>query len=263
MSREGKPRFTAPTPDERDRIARAHNEADPTTYSELPLTGRLKRLGTTEPGDGGNKTPIAGKDGNVYYKLNNATWPARQQVASRLLKGIINVADVVSAHEGNNFYSKQMPLDKVEESLDNLDILADFELMSLIIDDADHHLESGYPGYPLEGTEHNVAIEHDSAAYYDFDLASFDATNIALRYYLPIRSLRRLSEKIEEVHARYASEDGKALAMSIYEDGQKHAPSGLTDSPDHFYEVLMGRIENARVKVKEALDTRIASESEK
>ncbi|MGE5541219.1 MAG: hypothetical protein ACM3TU_02960 [Bacillota bacterium] len=246
MTRERAPRIPSPSPEERERSRRAYQEADPTTYSELRLQGHTKDLGTVaERGeDYFRENQVIGNRGEQFYELDKI--PMSQQVAARLLKGIINVSDVVS--DGDPYwpkmYSKRMPLSKVAETLDPEEVVADTELINLILGDIDHIA-------PM----HNVRVEEGKAAYFDFGGAEFKTGPMSLRNSLSERSLTRLADHVQELKKRYLSAEGKEFARAIYAQGEQYPDTDIQQSFDDFYAVLSDRI----LKAEELVERRLGS----
>ncbi len=254
MNSEGAPKLPGPTPEERRKIERANQDADPTKYSALPPREKFEKLGTVqERGEGVYSNVVVKDNQDIWYKLNPESTPARQQAASRLLKGIINVADIVK--RGNAFYSKRMPHEHIDENVSEEEARADLELLTLFLDDSDH-TTANIP--QLNSTSgHNMRMENDSATYHDFDGATFEAGPIRMRRTnLTDHALERLALNLEKLELQYASVEGRELARSIFKEAQDRDPKSFSIDFEEFYHLLLKRIVEAESVVQAQLQTR-------
>ncbi|MHB1118137.1 MAG: hypothetical protein ACYCZ7_01220, partial [Minisyncoccota bacterium] len=74
------------------QVDKATNEADPTKYSILPPEKMSAKL--IRPLNEYNLPVRKGGD-ETFYELSNLHDPRGQQVVARMLKGILNVSDIV------------------------------------------------------------------------------------------------------------------------------------------------------------------------
>ena len=245
-------RKKAPTPAERERVSDAHAAADPTTYSALPPSTELTYAGTVrERGEGRNYlNKVYEAEGDTWYELAAGMSPEAQQVAARLLKGIVPVADVVE--KDGKYYSKLMKHEDIEERISEDEARADFELIHLLLDDSDHTLV-GDPRNVDNGTGHNARLHDGTATYHDFSGAYFDRADPGMRRKtFTEKGYARLLENLARTKAQYDSPQGRTLAESMYRSAPEGSlPSG-SKTFDEFYELLLSRIRSGEARVKAA-----------
>lgn len=167
--------------------------ADPTTYS-----------------------PLVPGEGDVLHAIPPEKQPQKQQAIARLLKGIINVSDLIETPQG--FVSKEMPLEKVVEPSRRNEVLADIELLSLVFNDYDHALEGEHnlDGAVAASGHQNLRVENDRVAYYDFDRGTLARAVVPkLRREVPEGALRILVDKLDALYERFRGEEGKQFIASI------------------------------------------------
>ncbi len=248
---EGAPERKPVSAEEAERVRAAHEAADPTNYSALAPRGRMESVGTVHSrGEGDYLNPVLEADGETWYKLDDGSLPRLQQIVARLLKGIINVSDVVE--RDGEYYSKRMPHDRIEERLSEEETDADLELLYLVADDSDHFTRDLKP----TSSGHNSRLEEGTSTYHDFAEAGFspEQTDLRLRRRLTARGLARLQEKLQLLAERYDSAEGKQLAETIYQEAG--GPLDTNIGFDEFYQVLIKRIRGAKLKVSEAQRTK-------
>lgn len=247
------PSEKGPSAEELLRAQQANEAADPTTYSALPPEGAMHPLGTVRSREEGKYVnPVVESDGEVWYRLEEGSEPRKQQLAARLLKGIVNVADVVE--RDGEYWSKRLPHELIHERISTEETEADLELLNLILDDSDHFTvvtESGHPG-------HNARLEDETSSYFDFSESSFKpwSMNGLRRRRLKKAALERLDRKLSELAGRFDSPEGKTFARDIYEStgGTMAAETAFED----FYTTLVTRIHRAQTEIRTHLATEAA-----
>lgn len=240
-----------PTSAELERVRQAHADADPTTYSALSPTGSFEHVGTVrERGEGKmHLNDVYESEGDTWYELSGSS-AAAQRIASRLLKGIIPVSDVVE--RDGKYYSKYMQHERINERLSEDEVRADFELMQLILDDSDHLLV-GDPRNSTKSVGHNARLEQGTATYHDFGELHFGREEPPMRRKaFTQQGYVRLLHNLERIREQYESPEGRVLAESIY---SALPPGVLTHGPitfDEFYTMLLGRIHSGLARVRRA-----------
>lgn len=242
---------------ESDLARKAYEEADPTTYSTLNPVGQVNEIGTVNSIDPDKHNRMIEHEGDVFYQLHDV--PTLQQAVARALKGIINVSDIVSreVEGGTAYYSRHLPLDRVQEEIVKEDARADAELLRLIFDDHDHLFVTE----PTTSTDNvadlrpqNIRYEGGRANYFDFNLAilsEFDPPG--LRGNLPHESITRLKEKVNALADRFSGDEGREFARSIYTSIPEENRTGfrIPEHFDTFYEILMRRIRSAQQEISD------------
>lgn len=235
---------------ERPRVARtedAYGEADPTAFSPVPSALTLQPTGeyTSE-----KRYPIYTDGADRYVKLMSDG--PRQEVVARLLKGVLNVADVVArpGAAGTEYYSKIMPHERIEEPSRPTDVRADLEVISLVFNDQDRGFreEGDYSG----AFAHNLIHEAGRVSHFDFGEAELNLEapmGQRTRYENPAL-LERVLEKLEALRAKFAGDEGKAHFLSIIEASGQHPArlfpySGASANAETLYEGFVGRLDRA------------------
>lgn len=247
---EGVPKPHIPSEEERERARNAHESADPTAYSALPPETLVPT---------GEHTPMHSRlivtDGEERYVPLPKGGP-RQQVVSRLLKGIVNVADVVDGPDGKQ-HSKILKHESIEQPSTPDSILADVEVTYLVFGDFDRRY---YSALEMETAEHsNMRIEAGRASYYDFQEAGLTSPPVALKSKEhTTSSLRMLDTKLEALKRHLSGADGLALINGIADASGKSLYSlfpysDLNESPEHLQEGLLRRIDHARFLARQEL----------
>ncbi len=221
MTNEGLPPHIGPSAQEREQIQLAQEEADPTSFSELPLGEEKSELGKAAEG---KENKLFASHGETYVRLERGTDDASQFVTSKLLKGILNVSDVVRDEKGA-FYSKVMPLDKIQTPTSSVEMDADLFILKALTGDGDHHFLSRGEG--LAPQEKNLARSEEKTAYFDFDAARRinPAINTAEQAgYADAETLKAADEKLARIYSRLNGTMGTLFLTSIIKE------SGLTVS---------------------------------
>lgn len=203
-----------PSAEERERIAKAYEDADPTTFSERALTEEKTDLGKAAEG---YENRLVGSRGEQYVKLERGEGDAAQFFVSKLLKGIVNVSDVVRDEQGV-FYSKVMPLDKIQESAKENEVEADAFVMKSLTGDGEHYFtpESTY----LAEYQKNLAHRDGKVAYFDFESRYMNPNeNYAEQAsHTPIKALEIADEKLDAVYRRLSGTMGTLFVKNILKE---------------------------------------------
>lgn len=236
----------------------AYKDADPTAFSPIVPEGTLAPTGREIPE---KRYPIY-EDGVGEYVHLKDDGP-RQEVVARLLKGVINVADVVSIPVGNSreHFSKIMPHERIAEPASEADIRADLEVISLVFNDQDRSLR--LPSEYAVANEHNLRRDADTVSHFDFAEAELNVDapfRLRARYDNPL-VLEKTLAKLEELRTRFEGEDGKRHFLSIVEASGKHPAqlfpySGASGSPEELYAGFAARIDRAIAFVTRAQEER-------
>lgn len=229
-------------------------ETDPTTYSALASENSL--IDTKDTTDR-NDFKILADGVDRYVPLTPDSNPQKQQVISRMLKGIINVADIVSIKKetGTEFYSRILPHENIQQKSDKNEVIANVMLLELVFGDYDHRFTEEFG---LSDTEHlNLRVDQNVASYFDFDRANFDTIinldNLKGEKYEVLRYLR---VRLEELEARFKGEEGKAFLESIIRASGKTIaelfPYMEKDtSVEDFQDMILKRIAETRALANE------------
>jgi len=234
-----------------DASRRAYEEADPTAFSALsPEESLVHSNAVTE-----KKFMDVMTDGtDRFVPVGENRRPERQQAIARLVKGIVNVADIVQVPARNAYYSKVMPHERIGQGTPPDEVLADVELLHLVFGDGDRKY---YPELGTQDAEHsNLRYEDGKATYFDFEDA-----DLAGRIRLgpgkhTSASLAHLARKLSELRDHYEGEDGLRLIRSILADSPASLyqlfPYALemNESPEKFQEGLLRRIGQAEQLVE-------------
>jgi hypothetical protein len=249
-------RFTSRT-HPKEAEASEYKDADPTTFSPLPLTGKPSY--GEMPVEIGTRDTIT-VDGESYVELLDEAHPKKQQIIALLTKGIIPVADIVSHQNlpGKRF-SKVLPPERIEAETTMDDAKAYAEFLWLVFADYDHRAS--------ESLTRNVRVEDGKTSLYDFELASLEITPNGLKNRESDYSeavLKKILPLIESFSKRIEGEEGKAFVESVF----KHADASTSDvfsarnaHIDDVLEILRGRVNRAELIVRGALRDRDVGES--
>lgn len=253
----------------RQQVSEATSDADPTTYSILPPDEMRTKL--IRPLNEYN-LPVRTGEGETYYELSDLHDPRGQQVVARMLKGVMNVSDVItvpSSTDGDKYYSWKTPLNKIESESTKEDVEAEQLLLQYIFNSKDHRFNSN------SNWANNGRYENGKLAHFDFgeDAYKFletptgrDGLLSRLQFMSP-ETINNLRTKVAELETRFEGESGKEFFQSIInategpttelfgpeEVFEKHA-----DIPplDLLHTILIGRIRG----LKNALDNIESSE---
>jgi hypothetical protein len=249
-----KPQTKEPQPSEAElALARkANEEADPTTYSSLPLTGDMNHGADIVDG---RVITVGVHETGEYVELKERKLPKQQQAVARLVKGIIPVADIVSREDKPEMrYSKIMPLERIEELSSEAALHAYIEFMFLVFGDVDRR-EHG-------SKQHNYIHIDGKAVLFDFD--GFDLSTMPLsvspqlRSAHTVESLTKLSEALQAFEGRIVGEEGKAFVQSVLE-GAGVEPGDLFSAQfrettlEDLHELLVARTQRAQLVASSAV----------
>lgn len=227
-----------PEPDAKSLVDAAHHDADPTTFSPLPLRNLQPLHGrhnthqykvVAEAGspdqpyiDIGDKYPmgwgIPGAGNKFFMERPNA---ATERAVALMVKGIINVSDIVQGRRKKEFYSKVMPIEKIESTASPEEADADVMIFQRIFSDMDHY------GGVMGGSKSPHNIEYDKEgrmAHFDFSRAKFlffehDDPRIELNmsgpFVLSEAAQLILSKKIDLLLERVQGADGRRFLEAV------------------------------------------------
>jgi hypothetical protein len=237
----------APKDKDKRKIDKAFAEADPTSYSAL-ISKNLTYVGGNEYG----YSMYEDEYGTRYIELKDKpgqSGPA-EAIVSSLLKGIVNVSDVVVHKRGDftGYYSKVMELDKTK-NISYQEMVADVLLLKLVFKDEDRELEEN------RTYDHNLVRDKKKKkiVYFDFggaknnfwsswsrsplQLWELDATGLAFLRKKTLALKDRLSgQRGREFLAKVVSHIGTDIARAF------PISNGPKDE-DIFYETLINRLE--------------------
>ncbi|MDB5195028.1 MAG: hypothetical protein JWO84_212 [Parcubacteria group bacterium] len=255
---EGAPKPSGPTPEESARITQAHRDADPTAFSELPPselvdTGRFTNA---------YHRPLRTDGESIYAPISGNG--ARQQLIARILKGTLNVADVVRGPD-ENFHSKYLDHYRIREGDTTPELLADAELLSLVFGDDDHRY---YPSMEMDRIEHNnMRVENKRVSHYDFEEAKLSGPPTELRdRNHTVESLLALDKKLRALEDQIKGVSGLAFLTSIVQSAgdsldNMFPHSDANEGPERLQETLLRRISHARFLARQGVAERQEKES--
>lgn len=242
-----------------DSVGEATKKADPTTYSMLPPekvhTKIIRPLGEYS-------LPVRTAEGETYYELSGLHDPRGQQVVARMLKGILNVADVVtvpSSDGENKYYSWKLPHNKIEDETTKEQVIAEQLLLQYLFNSKDH-MFNRYSDWANNGR-----YEGDKLSHFDFgeDAYNFletptgrDSVVAQLQQMKP-DTITHLKSKVSELESRFDGEQGKKFLQSIIDASPAHVtelfgPAEVfqkysnMEEVDLLHSVLVGRIEGLK-----------------
>lgn len=250
----------------KDLADSAYEKADPTAYSVLPPAGaELRDTGIRLDSDHEEKT-LHESDRGAFIPVDQE--PVVQQFVARLLKGIVNVSDVVSVEDERGetrYFSRVMPLDKIDEPSDAAERRADAGLLATLFFDGDHGTETTSERPQLQ----NYREEGDKHAFYDFGIA--EPFNSEFRRYLVPHYLERASDpealahmerKLGMLANRLAGDEGKDFVGSLisqidypmrdllkFDDEQSAAYLKSDDKAGFVRDALLSHVEKVRQHV--------------
>ena len=251
-----------PSPQERKDIHAAYESADPSKYSALPEKGKLRK--TDRQPDSFYENRIHENADEQYVEVFQN--PKLQQVISRLLKGILNVSEVVQHPDQDAVYlSRVLPTERIENKTPKGEMQADLIILEALFGDADHELKT-LPILPLvSGT--NFIRKKGRTAYYDFGAGSRMFSDVPEAAYEKIRHLNNplakqiLLQKIRLLTEQFSGEAGKEFIASalgtstvkelFLEQPENADASAFSDSAAFLQKELMGRLERLEKTAKE------------
>ena len=227
-------------------------EADPTQFSPLPIE-EVKKVGEIE--DKG--MDVVEADGQEFVELHGLLADSGQFVVAKVLKGIVNVSDVVRSSDGK-FYSKVMPLERIEQVTPEDEMGADFFIMRALFEDGDHHYEE--PTDNISGRIKNVIRSNGRTVYFDFENARQLQPNTPWTRHASSGALRMADEKLQILRDRLDGASGAiyihAILQSSGETADKVFPA-FRDEPNPavaLQQTLLEKIDTARTDIRERLE---------
>lgn len=240
--------------------ASTESASDPTTYSTIaPKLETLQEISE----EGSNTKVLVDSEGKRFYQLRQEFAYETQQFISRILKGILNVSDVVMIPDADGqrkFYSVRLPLDQVEKSHTYEEIVADIDLISLLFNDSDRSVGT---------VPHNMTREGEKVGYYDFGSAysyfyKKDAVPAWILRDSSKEKLLYLKERVEELKSQYGNSEGKKflrdILVSVGADSlnkmflSEKQDANAEDAFDNFYETFMRRVSAVEAYLDSALN---------
>lgn len=238
----------------------ATKKADPTTYSILPpekvQTKIIRPLGEYS-------LPVRKAEGETYYELSGLHDPRGQQVVARILKGILNVADIVtvpSSDGENKYYSWKLPHNKIENETTKEQVIAEQLLLQYLFNSRDHMFNK-YSDWANNGRYEDGKLSHfdfGEDAYKLLEAPSGRGSIIAQLLQMKPDTISHLKNKVSELESRFAGEHGKKFLQSIIDA----SPARVTelfgpaevfkkypniDEVDLLHSVLIERIESLKI----------------
>ncbi len=201
-----------PTAEALEKVKQATEEADPTTYSQLSPADSFEQVGVA---NGGNK--IVAAEGVRYININQ--YPERQEAVVRMLKGIMNVSDIVKVNNGENppiYYSKEMPIDRVQQETSLEETQADHFILKQVFGDFDHK----FSAEKINNTERRDG----RSIHYDFGNANpMNMDDAMYSFKLLEKDIATLSteetgvvlQKLDALQKRFAGADSERFISSI------------------------------------------------
>lgn len=247
-----------PSKAESQSIKEATREADPTTFTPVPLD-RTPKTGSII--HGGREFIRVQSGGSEYYELNKAekNEAHTELLISRLLKGIVNVSDAVPHKTKPKFFSKIMELGRVRDQSITEEGDVDITLLIALFSDRDHI-----------GPDHNLAKQDKAIVFYDFGRAYDDFFRLdRMPHEEPV--LKRLSdealalfiEKLESVRERAGGPEGRAFIESALGGismpeafDMSYVEEGMDDPIGLFQNILLARIDQYSQKAANLLEER-------
>jgi len=204
---------------------KAAREADPTTFSPLPVTEPLKKLA---PAEEDKRNVIFQSGGETYVSLHSR--PELQRLVALSLKGIVNVSDVVpnATGAGPHYLSKVMPLDKIEQPHAASETQADLLVLACVFTDEDRSADTTGQITTYEGG--NMRAKEGKTALYDFEEArqllteDMELGMRRVKFVEDPQALEILITKLDLLEQRYAGDEGLAFIKSVVAKTGKSVP---------------------------------------
>ncbi len=194
----------------------ATRKADPTSYSILPPDEMKKKI--VRPLNE-LSLPVRTSEKETYYEVNNNQRPQGQRAIARMLKGILNVSDVVATHDRKGrerLYSWKLPTNRIKEGMSSGEFAADQMILEYIFNSRDHIYNS------FNGWVNNGSYQKGKGYHFDFgeDAERFldEADQGSIRGKLANQSPEArayLLGKAQELQERFAGIEGRAFLKSI------------------------------------------------
>ena len=200
--------------------------ADANISSRVVLPGEILSAG--KPNDYDNQTKVD-RQGRTFHSLESAKFPREQQIVARLLKGFVNVSDVLelSPDEFFSYEPGQADVPRHPERDERME--ADAVLLAKLFRDTDRWIKSE-PG--VTDGPHNVVVDptRDHIAYDFHRVSDFLATSMREGgHYTPYtfiprfeksspRVLSILLDKATALKKHYESPEGIEQMKAIFKD---------------------------------------------
>ncbi|HBH71349.1 MAG: hypothetical protein UU88_C0007G0020 [Parcubacteria group bacterium GW2011_GWC1_42_11] len=242
-----------------DSVSDATKKADPTTYSILPpekvQTKIIRPLSEYS-------LPVRTAEGETYYELSGLHDPRGQQVVARMLKGILNVSDVVAvpATDGENkYYSWKLQHGKIEDENTREQMIAEQLLLQYLFNSKDHMFNK-YSDWANNGRYDGGKLSHfdfGEDAYKFLETPTGRGSSIAQFMQMKPDTITYLKGKVSELESRFTGEEGKKFLQSIIDASPAHVtelfgPAEVfqkysnINEVDLLHSVLVGRIEGLK-----------------
>lgn len=227
------------------------SDADPTQYSALPPT-ELSGIRNRE-----SVNTEAGRF-HRFVEPDKKEHGAAEQFTARLLKGIINVSDVVSVQDskgGTQYFSREMLVANIESETSNDELRADAYIFKHVFNDHDHKY----------GDPHNLNQKSGRAAHFDFHESRFlyggDLEEPSPLLYLDL--VPTLLRKTNLLLERLSGDDGLSFIESVIQSTGKDvrdifaSPDGLEflnekEASEYLQSTLLDRL----IKIKALAEDR-------
>lgn len=196
------------------------------------------------------------ENGERYIELSGKDLPpfsvAVEQVVGRLLKGVVNISDIIAVHRangGNAYYSRIMPLDHIEKEVTPEEFEADLQLLRSLLGDDEHNIAD----------IDNFVSDNGKTTYFDFGKARWfpdlleNETQDSLGSSDTVRAILR--NKLITLRERFSGPEGRRFIEAVikgtdksteelfhaFDDDVTEDNSGPTF--EEFYTRLTGRID--------------------
>jgi hypothetical protein len=244
---------------QQDQINKATKESDPTTYSILPSGEKRNKIFQNPFVK--RKIPMKTDGEENYFELDNSGHhsPKGQQAVSRILKGILNVSDIISEIDSKGvkkYYSLEIPSKKIKQESTLELVQADQILLGYVFGSNDHL--STYSGWM-----NNASYKDSKVAHFDFGEDAYDflrepsnkdSLTSQIKQMKP-GTLLYLKEKVMMLEARFKGSEGRLFFGDIIKSTREDVvelfgPKKFfeynqhTKPEDLVYQTLMERIEN-------------------
>lgn len=245
---------------DKGKVEKAHEEADPTTYSSLPVK-HLKQV-RTETNTYGYRV-MEDPEGNKYIDLSGKRGEpgATEMAVASLLKGIVNVSDIIAVDDGTEtrHYSKIMEINKTH-TMSVQEIMADIAVFCLIFNDSDHFL------FQNHRHDQNIITEKEKtrAIYFDFGESKYSfwdpLSYIHKRTTEALEALDEsgfgfLTQKLHQLQKQLEGESGFLFVKSVVENSGRKMEDLFTNGPKNtdelmaFYHELQKRVTKSLAEI--------------
>jgi hypothetical protein len=266
MISEGASKNIGPSPEEAELIRKVTQEADPTTYSEVAFAEGEEKKDLGKAAEGYENQLVSSR-GEKYVKLGHGESDSSQFVTAKLLKGILNVSDIIKDEKGE-FYSKVMPIDKIQEETSDAEIEGDFFVIRALTGDGDHDFTPASEN--LKGGAKNIIREDGKAVHFDFGYSrelNPAINNAEQAKYTGTEALQLADKKLDAIYKRLNGTMGTLFLKSV----MKESGLGVKDVFPNFNEVdesedsdilaiqaaLLNKVHEARSEVNKRMSAQL------